>query len=232
MQSKATTVDAYLAELPPDRRAALEAVRRVIRRNLDKQYVENMSYGMIAYCVPHRVYPQGYHCNPKQALPFAALASQKNYMSVYLCTYMSPTEEAWFRSAWKKTGKKLDMGKSCIRFKTLDDLALDVIGEAIRRVPAKTFIELYEKVRRTTGSTVAKRRRDRPVEKLEERIERHRDGSVCARGQMFGNQLHGYWEWFRKDGSRMRSGTFERGKQVGEWTTYTRDGWVAKVTQF
>jgi len=144
MQSKATTVEAYLAELPADRRAALEAVRKVILQNLDKHYIENMSYGMITWCVPHSLYPAGYHCNPKQALPFAALASQKNYMSVYLCNYASPTEDAWFRSAWKKSGKKLDMGKCCVRFKKVDDLALDVVGEAIRRMPVKAYVELYE----------------------------------------------------------------------------------------
>jgi hypothetical protein len=155
MQSKATTVEAYLSELPPDRREAIEAVRKVIRANLDKDYVENMSYGMIAYCVPHRVYPPGYHCNPTQALPFAALASQKQYMSVYLCAFMSPASEARFRAAWKKTGKKLDMGKSCIRFRKVDDLALDVIGDFIRRMPAKAFIRLYEKARRPAGRTRA-----------------------------------------------------------------------------
>lgn len=160
MQSKATSVQAYLAELPPDRRAAMEAVRKVIRANLDKDYIENMSYGMIAYCVPHRVYPPGYHCNPRQALPFAALASQKQYMSVYLCVFMSPAREAWFRAAWKKTGKKLDMGKSCIRFRKLDDLALDVIGAFIRRTPAKAFIQLYERAMRPAAG-----RRRRPAAK-------------------------------------------------------------------
>lgn len=148
MQSKATSVEAYLDELPPDRRAAIEAVRKVVRANLDKDYIEIMSYGMIAYCVPHRVYPPGYHCNPRQALPFAALASQKQYMSVYLCAFLSPAGEARFRAAWRKTGKKLDMGKSCIRFRKLDDLALDVIGAFIRRTPAKAFIKLYENAMR------------------------------------------------------------------------------------
>ena len=84
MQSKATTVSDYLASLPPDRRTAIEAVRKVILANLDKDYEEGMQYGMIGYYVPHRVYPAGYHCDPKQGLPFAGLASQKNYMSVYL----------------------------------------------------------------------------------------------------------------------------------------------------
>jgi hypothetical protein len=84
MQSKATTVEQYLAELPADRRAAIQAVRQVILKNLDKDYREGMGYGMIGYCVPHTVFPAGYHCDPKQPLPFAGLASQKNYMSVYL----------------------------------------------------------------------------------------------------------------------------------------------------
>jgi uncharacterized protein YdhG (YjbR/CyaY superfamily) len=145
MQSKATTVQAYLASLPPDRREAIEAVRKVILKNLDKDYVENMSYGMIGYCVPHSIYPPGYHCKPEQALPFAALASQKNYMSVYLmCTYGRVSHLKWFQDAWAKTGKKLDMGKSCIRFKKVEDLALDVIGESIRRVPAKNYIAEVE----------------------------------------------------------------------------------------
>ncbi|HYE03661.1 MAG TPA: DUF1801 domain-containing protein, partial [Phycisphaerales bacterium] len=117
MQSRATTVEAYLASLPPERRAALQAVRRVILDNLDRDFEEGMQYGMIGYYVPHRVFPPGYHCDPKQPLPFAGLASQKNYMSVYLMgLYGAPEEESWFRRAWAASGKKLDMGKSCIRF--------------------------------------------------------------------------------------------------------------------
>ena len=134
MQSKATTVEQYLAELPEDRRKALEAVRRVVLKNLDKDYEEGIQYGMIGYYVPHRVFPKGYHCDPKQPLPFAGLASQKNHMSLYLmCIYGESDLSRWFRQAWAKTGKKLDMGKACVRFKKLDDLALDVIAEAIRR---------------------------------------------------------------------------------------------------
>jgi hypothetical protein len=141
MQSKATTVEAYLSELPEDRRKALEAVRKVIRENLDSDYEEGIQYGMIGYYVPHRVYPAGYHCDPKQPLPFANLASQKNHMALYLmCIYGDSDHARWFQQAWAKTGKKLDMGKSCLRFKKLDDLALDVIGETIRRVPAKQYI--------------------------------------------------------------------------------------------
>jgi hypothetical protein len=141
----AATVDEYLANLPRDRREALEAVRKTILKNLDKDYEEGIQYGMIGYYVPHRVFPPGYHCDPKQPLPFASIASQKNHMAVYLmCTYGSKEEDTWFRETWAKTGKKLDMGKSCVRFKKLSDLPLEVIGEAIKRVPAKRYIETYQ----------------------------------------------------------------------------------------
>ena len=154
MQSKAKTVNEYLAELPEDRRAAIQAVRKVIRKNLDKDYKEGMQYGMIGYYVPHKVFPPGYHCDPKQPLPFAGLASQKNHMAVYLmCNYGSPEQAEWFNKEWAKTGKKLDKGKSCIRFKKLDDLALDVIGQAIARVPAKKYVANYEAVMKTMGKT-------------------------------------------------------------------------------
>ncbi|MGC4087989.1 MAG: MmcQ/YjbR family DNA-binding protein [Polyangiaceae bacterium] len=110
-------VAAYLAKLPPERRRALEACRQVILQNLDGDYEEGIQYGMIGYFVPHRVFPAGYHTDPKQPLPFAALASQKQHMAVYLnCVYVSGDAEQRFRERWAKTGKKLDMGKSCIRF--------------------------------------------------------------------------------------------------------------------
>lgn len=152
MQSKAATVEQYLSELPDDRRQAIEAVRQVILGKLDRDYEEGMQYGMIGYYVPHRIYPAGYHCDPKQPLPFAALASQKNYMSLYLmCVYGDSPHARWFQDAWAKSGKKLDMGKACVRFKKLEDLALDVIGEAIRRVPARKYIEFCEAARSSTG---------------------------------------------------------------------------------
>src|SRR4051794_29973063 len=120
MQSKAATVQEYLAELPPDRREALQGVREVFLKHLDKDFEEGMAYGMIGYHVPYSVYPPGYHCPPKQPLPFAGLASQKNHMSVYLmCVYGDENQAKEFQKAWAKTGKKLDMGKSCIRFKKL-----------------------------------------------------------------------------------------------------------------
>jgi len=157
MQSKAQTVEQYLAELPADRREAIQAVRRIILNNLSPGYQEGMQYGMIGYFVPHSVYPPGYHCDPRQPLPFAALASQKNYMSLYLmCVYGNPEHEDWFRQAWSKSGKKLDMGKSCVRFKKIDDVPLDVIGETIRRVPVEKLIGYYESARKSAGQRPAK----------------------------------------------------------------------------
>ena len=151
MHSTANNVPDYLDSLPDERRAIIQAVREVILANLDSGYSEAMQYGMIGYAVPHSVFPSGYHCDPTQPLPFAALASQKNHLSLYLmglyvgCTDDKETGEVlWFRQAWAEAGKKkLDMGKSCVRFKKLDDLALDVIGEAIRRMPASLYIERY-----------------------------------------------------------------------------------------
>ena len=149
VQSKATTVTLYLASLPADRRAALEAVRAVIKKNLGAGYEEGMQYGMIGYFVPHRLFPAGYHCDPKQPLSFAALASQKGHMSLYMMgLYIGPEgkeppEAREFREAWVKTGRKLDMGKACVRFKKLEDVALDVVGEAIRRLPVKVYLDRY-----------------------------------------------------------------------------------------
>lgn len=145
MQSTAPTVEAYLASLPADRREAIERVRAVINDNLPTGYAEGMQYGMIGWFVPHDVYPKGYHCDPKQPLPFVSLASQKNHMAVYLCSvYMAPGELAWFEGAWKATGKRLDMGKSCVRFKALEGVALEVLGEAVSRWPVPKFIAAYE----------------------------------------------------------------------------------------
>lgn len=146
MQSKAKTVAEYVKSLPPDRRKAIEAVRKVILANLPKGYEECMTSGMIGYVVPHSIYPAGYHCNPEHPLPYAGLASQKNYMSLYLMTVYGHKEtEAWFRKAFKAAGKKPDMGKCCVRFKKLEDLPLDVIGQVIARVPVKDYIAYTEK---------------------------------------------------------------------------------------
>jgi hypothetical protein len=155
MQSAAKTVDEYIKKLPADRRDAIIAVRDVVRANLDADYEEGIQYGMIGWYVPHRVFAPGYHTDPKQPLPFAALASQKSHMALYLMgVYCGCADKPggetldakWFREAWAKTGKKLDMGKSCVRFKKLENVALDVVAEAIRRIPAKTYIERYQEV--------------------------------------------------------------------------------------
>ncbi|MFG0259390.1 MAG: DUF1801 domain-containing protein [Phycisphaerales bacterium JB041] len=161
MQSKATSVEAYLKELPEDRREALEAIRKVFQKNLGKGYEEGMQYGMIGYFVPHSVYPDGYHCDPKQPLPFAGLASQKNHMAMYMmCIYGIDEHrdrfiQGWERAAAEGRARKLDMGKACIRFKKLEDVPLDVVSEAIKRVPVKTYIEHYESVIKGIGKRKA-----------------------------------------------------------------------------
>jgi hypothetical protein len=132
MQSKAPAVQRYLAESPGGRRMAIEGVRAIILKNLNPVFEEGMQYGMIGYYVPHRVHPPGCHCDPKQPLPFICLASQKNYLSLYLGCVHGPEREKPFREAWAKTGKKLD------------DLALDVVGNSIRCVSARRFIDYYE----------------------------------------------------------------------------------------
>jgi hypothetical protein len=144
-RSEAATVPAYLKELPADRRAIISAVRDVIRRNLPPGYREVMNWGMICYEVPLERYPDTYNHQP---LCYAAVAAQKNHSAVYLpCNYQDPRQEAWLREEFKKAGKKLDMGKSCLHFRRLEDLPLDVIGQVIARTPVDAFIAFYERVR-------------------------------------------------------------------------------------
>ena len=145
MQSRAKTVQQYLASLPEERRATVSAVRDVIRRNLPKGYEEGMQYGMIGWHVPHSIYPAGYHCDPRQPLPFAGLAAQKNYVSLYLHSiYGIDEERRRFAEEWTRSGKKLDMGKACIRFQRLDDVPLKVVGDAVKRVPVAKLVASYE----------------------------------------------------------------------------------------
>jgi uncharacterized protein YdhG (YjbR/CyaY superfamily) len=140
------SVQEYLAKLPPDRREALSAVRKVILKNLPKGYVESVNWGMICYEIPLKRYPNTYNGRP---LGLAGLASQKNHMSVHLMNvYGDPETEAWFKAEFAKSGKKLDMGKSCVRFRKLDDLPLELIGRAIARTPVARYIEFYERSRR------------------------------------------------------------------------------------
>lgn len=158
MQSNARTVDEYMAELPADRRAALQIVRKAILACLPRGYEEGMQYGMIGYFVPHSIYPPGYHCDPSQALPFAGLASQKGHMSLYLsCIYYSLEERERFERAWAASGvKKLDAGKACIRFKKVEDLALDVITDALQRVSVDAYVAQYEAARAQAGTPAKK----------------------------------------------------------------------------
>jgi len=142
MRSEALTVTAYLAELPRDRREALEKVRDTILAHLPDGYEEAMNWGMIAYQVPLDRYPETYNGEP---LLFAALASQKNYMAVYLTgIYISAEAREEFEEAYRATGKRFDVGKSCVRFRKLDDLPLDLIGETIAAVPVERLVARVE----------------------------------------------------------------------------------------
>lgn len=149
MQSKATTVEEYLAGLDEERRVQIEEVRQIIKKNLAPGFEEGMLYGMIGYYVPHSLYPAGYHVDPKVPLPFVSLASQKNHMAVYLTgIYSSDHGREEFERAYAATGKKLDAGKSCVRFKKIENLALDVVGEHIAKYTVESFIEFYEQCRK------------------------------------------------------------------------------------
>src|SRR4051812_24764133 len=148
----ASTVAEYIAGLPADRRAAISAARKTINENLPKGYEEGIQFGMISWYVPLSLYPAGYGENAKVPLPLIALASQKSGMVLhFLCFYGHPTLSTWFTGEYKKSGKKLDMGKGCVRFKSLDDLALDVVGRTIARVPVKEHIANYRTARAMTG---------------------------------------------------------------------------------
>jgi hypothetical protein len=147
MQSKATTVDAYIAELPEDRQKAITELQKVIKKNLPKGFKEEINYGMIGYVVPHSKYPAGYHCNPKMPLPFLNIASQKNFIAVYhMGMYANPQLLQWFTEAHAKASpKKLDMGKSCMRYKKPEDIPYKLIGELAGKITPEQWIALYEK---------------------------------------------------------------------------------------
>ena len=146
MRSDAVTVDEYLASLPMDRREAISTVRAVILDHLPDGYEEEMRWGMISYEVPLAIQPDTYNGKP---LMYAALASQKRHMAVYLSgVYADPAAREDFEQAYRATGKRMDMGKSCVRFRRLEDLPLEVIGEAIARHPVSDFVDLYHRGRR------------------------------------------------------------------------------------
>lgn len=144
MQSDATTVDQYLRELPEDRREAIETVRRVILDNLPPGFEETMNWGMISYEVPLDTYPDTYNGKP---LMYAALASQKRHMAVYLTgIYIDDDSRAEFEAAYRATGKRFDVGKSCVRFRRVDDLPLELIGEAIAAMSCEEFVAWVKQV--------------------------------------------------------------------------------------
>ena len=146
MQSKAKSVKEYLEELPADRVEPVKKLRNAVLKNLPEGYKEEMSYGMIGYVVPHSLYPDGYHCDPKLPLPFACIASQKNFIAFYhMGIYANPKLLEWFVKEYPKHSKqKLDMGKSCIRFKKFDQIPFDLIGELISKIKVKDWIKIYE----------------------------------------------------------------------------------------
>lgn len=148
MQSKATTPEEYLAELPVDRQVAMQKLRNVALKNLPNGFVEQMSYGMLGYVVPHEIYPAGYHCTPNLPLPFFNIASQKGSINIYhMVLYGDKTMHDWFVAEYPKHCKsKLDMGKSCVRFKKMDDIPFDLIGELLSKITVKEWIEKYEKM--------------------------------------------------------------------------------------
>ncbi|MBK8303418.1 MAG: DUF1801 domain-containing protein [Chloracidobacterium sp.] len=147
MQYDAKTPDEYIAGLPEDRKLALTALRKVINENLPDGFKETMGYGHMGWVVPHKTYPAGYHCDPSQPLPFMGIASQKkSYRPLFDVPLWPCKTIEWFRQEWPKhSKKKLNMGKSCIRFTKLEDIPLDLIGELASKVTPQQWIEIYEK---------------------------------------------------------------------------------------
>ncbi len=144
----ASTVTEYIAALSPERRDDVNAVRKAINRVLPKGYKEGMQFGMLSWFVPLATFPAGYGGNPKQPLPLVSLGSQKNYLALHMiCFYGQPALLDWFNAQYKKSGKKLDMGKGCLRFKALPDLALDVVEGTIARIPVADYAAGYQAMR-------------------------------------------------------------------------------------
>lgn len=148
MQSKAATPDEYVDSLPEDRKEAMTKLRKTIKKNLPKGFKEVMSYGMIGYVVPHSIYPAGYHCDPKLPLPFMCIASQKNFIALYhMGIYGDPQLLKWFTDGYAKAvPTKLDMGKSCVRFKKPEHIPYQLIGELTAKITPQDWIAMYEKV--------------------------------------------------------------------------------------
>jgi len=151
MQYQADSPEDYIAQLPKERQEVISKLRKIILENLPEGFEEQISYGMLGYVVPHSLYPNGYHCNPKLPLPFMNLASQKNFIAVYHMGIYSKKELLeWFTDAYTKSvGSKLDMGKSCIRFKKMDAVPYQLIGELCQKISVAQWIEFYEKAIKT-----------------------------------------------------------------------------------
>lgn len=147
MKIEATSPDDYLLQVPSDRKEALLKLREVILMNLPQGFSETMSYGMIGYVVPHSIYPSGYHCDPKLPLPFMAFASQKNFIALYhMGVYADNELMDWFTSEYPKVSKtKLDMGKSCIRFKKPDQIPFELIGQLVSKISVQQWVDTYDK---------------------------------------------------------------------------------------
>jgi uncharacterized protein YdhG (YjbR/CyaY superfamily) len=146
MQYKVSTVSEYIEQIPEERQAAFRKLRSTVKSNIPKGFKEEMSYGMVGYVVPHKLYPAGYHCSPELPLPFVSIASQKNFVALYhMGMYASPELMDWFvREYPKHSTLKLDMGKSCIRFKKPELIPLDLIGELMGKMTVEQWIALYE----------------------------------------------------------------------------------------
>lgn len=146
MQSKEATANECIADLPEDRKQIMTELRNVILRNLPKGFIEVIHSGMLSYVVPHSLYPKGYHCDPKQALPFMSIASQKNFVAIYhMGIYADKDLLNWFRDEYGKQSKtKLDMGKSCIRFKKTDQIPFKLIGVLASKMTPQEWIAVYE----------------------------------------------------------------------------------------
>ncbi len=147
MQSKATSVEEYIVELPEERKVVIERLRKEVVSNLPDGFEEVMNYGMIGYVVPHALYPDGYHCSPELPLPFMSLASQKNHVGVYhMGIYADEELMSWFEGEYPNHAKrKLDMGKSCLRLKNMDDVPYALIGELASKMTVQDWIKRYEK---------------------------------------------------------------------------------------
>lgn len=146
MTSKATTPEEYIQEAPEERQEALKKLRKTIQQNLPKGFEEGMQYGMIGYYVPHSVYPTGYHCKPEEPLPFMSFASQKNSVNLYHSgIYANKKLHDWFVNEYPKYVKtKLDMGKSCVRFKKVEHIPYDLIAELVQKMSMEEWISIYE----------------------------------------------------------------------------------------